>query len=127
MNTVKTVTPIADAVNRRFFIAIYALVKMKQLASLNYFCNKFGLSAPRYRETRLTYGVDPRPGSKPSRYKTIETEAMYNLCNTYGISAEWLILGRGEMFAKKPPVGFGYSNKKKQSNEHQTTLSVSTR
>jgi hypothetical protein len=114
VNTIKTVTPIADAVNRRFFIAIDALVRTKRLSSLGYFCGKFGLSAPRYRETRLTYGVNPRPESKPSRYKTIETEAMHNLCDAYSVSAEWLLLGRGEMFTKEPPAGLGYSNRKKQ-------------
>ena len=53
-------TPIADGVNRRFFIAIEALVSLGRLSALESFCKEAGLSAPRYRETRFTYGVTPR-------------------------------------------------------------------
>ena len=53
------------------------------------------LSAPRYREMRLQYGVTPT--GKVSRYKNIEIEAIYALVANFPISAEWLITGRGEM------------------------------
>ncbi|MDR1455947.1 MAG: hypothetical protein LBJ01_09875 [Tannerella sp.] len=98
MKTVKVVTPISDGVNRRFFIAIDALVTSGRLASLQSFCTGSGLSASRYREARLTYGVTPHPASKPSRYKTIEIEALYSLARDYAVSAEWLLTGRGKMF-----------------------------
>jgi hypothetical protein len=95
----KNSTPVSDGVNRRFFIAIDALVTSGRLASLQSFCIENSLSASRYRETRLTYGVTPNPGSKPSRYKTIEIEALYSLAYDYGVSAEWLLTGRGKMFS----------------------------
>jgi hypothetical protein len=105
MKTAKEVTPVSDGVNRRFFIAIDALNTSGRLASLQAFCTKNGLSASRYRETRLTYGVTPNPASKPSRYKAIEIEALYSLTYDYGISAEWLLIGRGRMFN-----AFNYGN-----------------
>jgi hypothetical protein len=48
--------------------------------------------------TPISAGVTPSSTSKPSRYKTVEIEALYSLVQSYGISAEWLLTGRGEMF-----------------------------
>lgn len=101
MKTTKVVTPITEGINRRFFIAIEALVSLGRVSALESFCKEAGLSPSRYRETRLTYGVTPNPCSKPSRYKTIEFEALYSLINNYGISAEWLLVGRGKMFKQQ--------------------------
>lgn len=97
--TAKINTPIADGVNRRFFQAIEALVLCGRLSALESFCNEAGLSAPRYRETRYTYGVTPRT-DKVSRYKSVEIEGIYYLAKSYGVSSEWLLMGRGEMFKK---------------------------
>jgi hypothetical protein len=87
-----------DRVNRRFFVAVDALVTAKRVNSLEALCNEFSLHPSRYREMRLTYGVTPNPDSKPSRYVNIEIDAIYHLCSTYLVSPEWLILGRGKMF-----------------------------
>ena len=81
----KIITPIEDGVNRRFFQAIEALVSLGRLS--------------RYRETRFTYGVTPRPG-KVSRYKSIQIEALYYLVAKYSVSSDWLLTGRGNMFSK---------------------------
>lgn len=59
MKTPKAPTPITEGITRRFFIALDAIIKLGKVSSLEAFCNEFGLSAPRYRETRLTYGVTP--------------------------------------------------------------------
>lgn len=98
MKTTKVVTPIVEGINRRFFVAIEALVSLGHISSLEGFCKLHGFSPPRYRETRQSYGITPNPNSKPSRYKQIELEALYSLCNNYSISSEWLLLGRGKMF-----------------------------
>jgi hypothetical protein len=97
MKTVKQVSAISEGINKRFFIAINELIKLKRISSLESFCKEFGLSSPRYRETRLTYGLSPKPNYQ-SRYKSIEMEALCNLCNVYSVSPEWLLLGRGKMF-----------------------------
>jgi hypothetical protein len=94
----KSVTPIMEGINRRFFMAIYTLVTTKRIKSLEALCKEFDLHAPRYREMRLTYGVTPNPNSKPSRYVNIEMDAIYYICSKYSVSAEWLMLGHGKMF-----------------------------
>ncbi|MDR1023383.1 MAG: hypothetical protein LBL94_08965 [Prevotellaceae bacterium] len=94
----KKVTPIMDGINRRFFVAVEALVAMGHVHSLEALCKEFGSHPPRYREMRLTYGVTPNPNSKPSRYVNIEMDAIYHLCTKYPVSVEWLMLGRGKMY-----------------------------
>lgn len=91
----KTITKIEDGVNRRFFEAIELLVSLDRLSALEYFCNEAGISPPRYREARFTYGVTPRT-DVVSRYKTIEVEGLYSLVVNYSISADWLLTGRGK-------------------------------
>ena len=98
MRNPKQVTPVMEGINRRFFAAVGVLIDMKSVNSLSAFCIEFDLSAPRYREMRATYGVNPNPNAKPSRYKHIEMDALYLLCKEYRISAEWLLLGKGYMF-----------------------------
>lgn len=93
--TIVTKSLISESVSRRFFAAIERLVLLKRVSSQESFCVENNLSAPRYREMRLQYGVTPT--GKVSRYKNIEIEAIYALVANFPISAEWLITGRGEM------------------------------
>lgn len=97
MRQPKNVSAIADGVNRRFFEAIEALIAVGRLRSLHAFCKEFKLNDPRYREMRFTYGVAPNH-AKTSRYKLVEIEAIFHLCNSYDINAEWMLLGKGKMF-----------------------------
>lgn len=77
-------------------MAVERLVQLNKLASLESFCTLHGLSAPRYRELRLGYGVTPKPDYKP-RYNGIELEAAHYLTANYPVSALWLLTGRGNM------------------------------
>ena len=95
----KKVSKIEDGVNRRFFQAIEMLVSLDRLSALESFCNEAGLSPPRYREARFSYGVTPRT-DKESRYKTIEVEGLYFLVVNYSVSADWLLTGRGKILNK---------------------------
>ncbi len=90
----------SEAVNRRFFIAIDALVTYKKITSLSGFCILHGLSPSRYRAMRLQYGLTPKEGYTAS-YRNIEVEALSILVANYPISALWLLTGRGEMLTKK--------------------------
>lgn len=76
--------------------ALYPFIPEAVFDALEAFCTLYDLSAPRYREMRLTYGVSPKPGYQ-SRYKNIEVEAIYSLVVNYPISSRWLITGRGKM------------------------------
>lgn len=93
---VRTSCPVKEAITRRFFAAVERLVEINRLASLESFCTLHGLSAPRYRELRLGYGVTPKPDYKP-RYNGIELEAAHFLTADYPVSARWLLTGRGNM------------------------------
>ena len=85
-------------INCRFFEAMEALAGLGWINSLSSFCAEHNLSAPRYREMRLTYGMSKKTNPKPPRYKSVEIDALYYLCNIYSISAEWLLTGKGKMF-----------------------------
>lgn len=93
-------SPISEAISRRFFVAIDALVTYRLVGSLDGFCNEYQLSAPRYREMRGYYGLEPKSG-RPSRYKNIEIEAAYYLVAKYPVSPNWLLTGRGRMLTRK--------------------------
>lgn len=97
--TVNT-SPISDAVSRRFFVALDALINTGKIDSLNQFCELHNLSSARYREMRLSYGITPKPGYQP-QYKNLEIEALYSMVANYPISAHWLLTGRGEMIIEK--------------------------
>ncbi|MCL1933577.1 MAG: hypothetical protein FWF53_07190 [Candidatus Azobacteroides sp.] len=99
MKNPKQLTEIAKGLNCRFFEAIGFLVSIGQVKSLSGFCNEYGLSAPRYREMRATYGINHN-SKTVSRYKSVETEALYYLCNFHSVSSEWLLLGHGKMLKR---------------------------
>ena len=98
--TIVKTSPISEAINRRFFVAIDMLVNLGKIDSLSHFCELHNLSAPRYREMRLGYGITPKPGYQP-RYKNLEVESLYIMVANYPISAHWLLTGRGEMMTDK--------------------------
>lgn len=93
---VRTSCPVRAEISRRFFVALERLIELQKVASLESFCNLHGLSAPRYRELRLGFGVNPKPDFKP-RYSGIELEAAYYLVAKYPVSGNWLLSGRGKM------------------------------
>ena len=98
--TIVKTSPISEAINRRFFVAIDMLVNLGKIDSLSHFCELHNLSAPRYREMRLGYGTTTKPGYQ-TRYKNLEVEALYTMVANYPISAHWLLTGRGEMMTDK--------------------------
>lgn len=98
--TLANVSPVSEAISRRFFVAVEYLVSTGEINSLSHFCELYNLSSPRYREMRLGYGVTPKPGYK-TRYKNLEIEAIHALVANYPISAQWLITGREEMTVGK--------------------------
>lgn len=97
MRNPKQLSSIEESINCRFFSAIDRLIQFKKLRSLSGFCIEFDLSASRYREMRATYGTSKNTNAKESRYKSVEIEALNYLCNFYSVSAEWLLLGHGNM------------------------------
>lgn len=95
---------VSAAISRRFFAAVVELVASGAVSSLSGLCDAHGLSSPRYRELRLLYGVnaDAAVGGSCCRYKAVELDALAVLVREYGVSAEWLLCGRGSMYVKTP-------------------------
>lgn len=93
MSTPSDILPII----RRFFEAINTLKDEKNITGLKDFCEKHGLNVTRYYEIKNL--VD----GKPSRYKTLEIDALYILAKTYHFSLQWIFFGVGEtrIVAKK--------------------------
>lgn len=94
--TLKPISAVTEAINRRFFLAIERLVAEGKADSLSGFCLLHGLSDARYRAMRLQYGTAPKSGYV-SQYKNLEVDAIHALVSNYPISAQWLITGRGSM------------------------------
>lgn len=76
---------------KRFFIAIDELRKKKQIRGLQSFTRKYGLN---YWNT-MTVKNDPQG-------HILKTEWLSFLVRDYNVSAEWLLLGSGDMFNENP-------------------------
>ncbi len=86
--------------SRRFFAAVAALVEAGRIPSLSAFCDRHGLSAPRYRALRLAYGPAPKEGYR-CPYSGVEVDALVALASEYPVSPSWLLTGRGPMMKLK--------------------------
>lgn len=90
----KTLSPQTQAVQRRFFDAIDALILKEKITGLQPFCDEHGLHRSKYSTIRSSL-------TKPdyeSRYKLIDLDAVIILVKIYGVSSDWLLLGKGLMF-----------------------------
>lgn len=103
----KTVSPGAKAIQQRFFESIDALIAIGKItgarkihstgnkrAGLNTFCKQHGLHYPKYSTIRTVM----RNPEKIGTYKFIDIDALSILVEYYGVSAVWLLTGRGTMF-----------------------------
>jgi hypothetical protein len=91
----KIIRPQAKAIQGRFFQAIDLLIQSGKIAGLQTFCNKYGLHRPKY--SNLRSAETNRDVNAPG-YKFIDIDALAYLAADYGISSDWLLLGKGSMF-----------------------------
>lgn len=89
----KNINPRAIDIQRRFFEALDTLIASKELSGLKGFCDDNNLNRTKYSRIRsdLNKPVDEMT------YKMIDLDALAALSAQYGVSAEWLLLGRGKM------------------------------
>ena len=85
----------AEEIQRRFFEALELLIAQGRLKGIKTFCDDYGLNRTKYsnRKTALASGASASP------YKLIDIEALAYLVKDYGISAEWLLVGKGRILA----------------------------
>lgn len=91
----KVIRPQAEAIQDRFFAALDILVESNKIKSLNAFCAEYGLHRPKYSNLRTRSKDKRRIGTG---YKFIDIDSLCYLSRDFGISSEWLLIGRGGMF-----------------------------
>lgn len=93
----KPIRPAINDIQRRFFQAIDILIGSDKIASLQAFCNDYGLHRPKYSNIR-SFVYDH--SKKWTGYKLIDIDALAYIVSDYGISSDWLLTGKGGMFRK---------------------------
>ena len=74
-------------VTNRFFEAIETLKKKKKMRGLQTFTNKYGLN--RWNINTVKWNPEK---------SVLKPEWIVYLVRDYGISSEWILLGKGDMF-----------------------------
>ena len=92
----KTISPHTKEVQRRFFEALDRLKEQDKIAGLQTFCTNYNLHKAKYSNIRSAIRKPEHDG----RYKFIDIDALFYLVKDFGVSANWLLTGRGEMFSK---------------------------
>lgn len=93
----KTVRPQTLAIQKRFFEAMQNLMQSGEIKGLQSFCAEYGLHRPKYSNIK-NHIDNPEDGTG---YKFIDIDALSYLVADYGISADWLLVGKGTMFKTK--------------------------
>lgn len=89
----KSINPKAIEIQRRFFSALEFVIASKQLKGLKTFCENHDLNRTKY--SRIKNDLE-KPLDEMT-YKMIDIDALAGICTDFGVSAEWLLLGRGKM------------------------------
>lgn len=82
--------PLEAGLQRRFWTALRSLD-----IPLSRFCDEACIRRQKYQQMKKE--VSDAPDYYPKRY--IDGSALVWLCMNYGISANWLLKGRGKMYA----------------------------
>lgn len=76
-------------ITNRFFLAVDTLIAQGKLRSLRQFAIMYGLNYGN------TYTMRKRPA-----FVSLKPELVANLCDDFGVSAEYILFGIGTMFKK---------------------------
>lgn len=97
----KTIRPEITDIQHRFFEVLdEEISKSKKIGGLKGFCEKHNLNRVKYANIRSEINK-PKDQRKETNYKIIDLDALTYLCSDFGISPEWLLLGRGKKYTKK--------------------------
>lgn len=91
----KTIRPAVKELQMRFFQALDMLIESGKIKNLQAFCDEHKLHRPKYSNLRTFAYDESKPGTG---YKFIDIDALSYLVIDYGISAHWLLTGKGGMF-----------------------------
>jgi hypothetical protein len=93
----KNIRPEIIATQKRFFEALEKAIQDNAITGLQGFCKDYQLNRVKYQRIRTSL---QNPDAS-QMYKIIDLDALLYICKDYNVSPEWLLLGRGEMYAKK--------------------------
>lgn len=89
----KTINPQVLDIQKRFFDAIALAKALKKTTGLKSFCEDHNLNLVKYYRIKGDLG---KPINE-MHYKAIDIDALLYLCRDFGVSADWLLLGRGKL------------------------------
>lgn len=89
----KSINPQAIAIQARFFEALDLAISLGKINGLKGFCDDHKLNRTKY--SRIKNDLN-KPLSE-MKYKMIDIDALAGICTDFGVSADWLLLGRGKM------------------------------
>lgn len=92
----KTINPQVIDIQRRFFEAISMAKAMGKTTGLKSFCEAHRLNRVKYYRIKN----DLNKPIAEMHYKAIDIDALLYVCRDFGVSSEWLLLGRGELQIK---------------------------
>jgi hypothetical protein len=93
----KIVRPQVVEIQKRFFEALDMLISSGKIRGLQTFCDEYKLHRPKYSNIK-NHLYKPSDGTG---YKFIDIDALSYLVADYGISSDWLLLGKDGMFKTK--------------------------
>lgn len=93
----KTINQRAIAIQRRFFQALDFAIESGATSGLKTFCELHDFNRTKYSRIRSSINQP----IEDMKYKMIDIDALACLCDDFGVSADWLLLGRGEMLKTK--------------------------
>lgn len=89
----KSINPQALAIQRRFFEALDMAIALGKISGLKGFCADHQLNRTKYSKIKNNLN---KPLDEMT-YKMIDIDALAGICTDFGVSPEWLLLGRGKM------------------------------
>lgn len=92
----KTINPQVIDIQKRFFTAIQMAKEVGRTTGLKSFCEDHNLNLVKYYRVKGGLG---KP-IKEMHYKSIDIDALLYVCHDFGVSADWLLLGRGKLEIK---------------------------
>ena len=93
----KSINQKALSIQRRFFEALDFAISSGASSGLKGFCEDHNFNRTKYSKIRSCIG---KPIDEMT-YKLIDIDALACLCDDFGVSTDWLLLGRGEMLKTK--------------------------
>ncbi|ERI85158.1 hypothetical protein HMPREF1981_02045 [Bacteroides pyogenes F0041] len=89
----KTINPQVLDIQRRFFEAISLAKSLGKTTGLKSFCEAHNLNLVKYYRIKGDLG---KP-IEEMHYKAIDIDALLYVCRDFGVSPDWLLLGRGKL------------------------------